>query len=119
MERANATLKQYLRAYCNHQQDYGEKLLPITEFCYNNTQTGTTRITAFFANYRYHPRFMPDLVTQNDETPEVSEYVAALRKLYEELRAEIKEAQMAQAEQSNKARHLDPALEPGNKVWLQ
>jgi len=116
-ERANATLEQYLWAYCNYQQDW-EKLLPITEFCYNNTQNGTTRITPFLANYGYHPRFLPDLGPQNDETTEVSEYVAALRKLHEELRAEIKDAQMAQAEQANNTRHLDPVIEPGDKVWL-
>jgi len=90
MERANATLEQYLRAYCNYQQDDWERLLPIAEFCYNNTQTGTTKITPFFANYGYHLRFLPDLGTRNDETPEVSEYVEALRKLHEDLRAEIK-----------------------------
>jgi len=84
-ERANATLEQYLRAYCNYQQDNWEKLLPIAEFCYNNTQTGTTRITPFFANYGYYPRFLLDLGPRNDETPELSEYIAAFRKLHEEL----------------------------------
>jgi len=100
-ERTNATLEQYLRSYCNYQQDDWEKLLPIAGFCYNNTQTETTRITTFFANYGYHPQFMPDLGTWNDETLEVSEYVEALRRLHEDLGAEIKEAQMAQAEQAN------------------
>jgi len=119
MERANATLEQYLRAYCNYQQDDWERLLPIAEFCYNNRQTETTKITSSFANYGYHPRFLPDLGTQNDETPEVSEYVTALRRLHEELRAEIKEAQMSQAEQVNKARHPDLVLNPGNRVWLR
>jgi len=118
-ERANTTLEQYLRAYCNHQQDDWERLLPIAKFSYNNTQTGTTKITPFVANYGYHPRFLPDLGTRNDETPEVSEYVEALRKLHEDLRAEIKEAQMAQTEQANKARHPDPVLNPGKKVWLR
>jgi len=118
MERANATLEQYLQAYCNYQQDDWERLLPIAIFCYNNTQTGTTKITPFFANYGYHLRFLPDLGTRNDETPEVSEYVEALRKLHQDLRAEIKEAQMAQTEQANKARHPDPVLNPGDKVWL-
>jgi len=119
MERANATLEQYLRAYCNYQPDDWERLLPIAEFCYNNTQTGTTKITPFFVNYGYHPRFLPDLSTRNDETPEVSEYVTALRRLHEELRAEIKETQMSQAEQANKARHPDPILNPGDTVWLR
>jgi len=102
-ERANATLEQYLWVYCNYQQDDWERLLPIAEFCYNNTQTKTTKITPFFTNYGYHRRFLPDLGTQNEETPEVSEYVAALGRLHEERRAEIKEAQMFQAEQANKA----------------
>jgi len=99
MERANATLEQYLRAYCNYQQDDWERLLPIAEFCYNNTQTGTTKITPFFTNYGFHPRFLPDLGTRNDKTPEISEYVEVLRKLHEGLRAEIKEAQIVQTEQ--------------------
>jgi len=110
-ERANATLEQYLRAYCNYQQDDWETLLPIDKFCYNNTQTGTTRITAFFANYGNHPRFLPDLGTQNDEPPEVSEYVEALRRLHEELRAEIKEAQMSQAEQAKPTKDWDLAAQ--------
>jgi len=118
-ERANTTLKQYLRAHCNYQQDDWERLLPIAEFCYNNTQTGTRKITPFFANYGYHPCFMPDLGTRNEETPEVSEYVTALRRLHEDLRAEIKEVQMSQAEQANKARHPDPVLNPGDRVWLR
>jgi len=118
-ERANATLEQYLRAYCNYQQDDWERLLPNADFCYNNTQTGTTKITPYFANYGYHPRFLPDLGTWKEETPEVSEYVAALRRLHEEIRAEIKNAQMSQTEQANKARHPDQVLNPGDRVWLQ
>ena len=47
----------------------------------------------------------------------MSEYVAALRRLHEELRAEIKEVQMSQTEQANKARHPDLVLNPGDRVW--
>jgi len=101
------------------QQDDWEKLLPIAEFCYNNMQVGSTKVTPFFANYGYHSRFLPDLSTQNEETPEVSEYATALGRLHEELRAEMKEAQMAQTEQANRARHPDPIMEPGDRVWLK
>jgi hypothetical protein len=118
-ERVNATLEQYLRAYCNYQQDDWGGLLPVAEFCYNNTQAESTKVTPFFANYGYHPRFTPDLGTADKEVPEVSEYAAALTRLHTELRAEITQAQMAQAEQANKARHPDPALRPGDTVWLK
>jgi IS30 family transposase len=32
----NQTLEQYLRIYCNYQQDNWSKLLPLTEFAFNN-----------------------------------------------------------------------------------
>jgi len=62
---------------------------------------------------------MPDLGTQDEEIPEVSEYAAALGRLHVELRAEMKEAQMAQAEQANKARHPDPVMKLGDRVSLR
>src|SRR5882724_356785 len=51
----NQTLEQYLRVYCNYQQDNWSELLPLAEFTYNNTWSATTGITPFFANEGYHP----------------------------------------------------------------
>jgi transposase InsO family protein len=117
-ERVNAIVEQYLRAYCNYQQDDWKGLLPVAEFCYNNTQSETTKVTPFFGNYGYHPRFLPDLGKADINNPEVSGYVSKLQQLHEELRAEIIHAQMGHAEQANKTRHPDPALQPEDKVWL-
>ena len=57
-ERTNQTLEQYLQVYCNYQQDNWSKLLPLTEFTYNNTLNATTGITPFFANKDYHPNIL-------------------------------------------------------------
>jgi len=54
-ERANQTLEQYLRMYCNYQQDNWSDLLPLTEFAYNNTPSATTGVSLFFTNKGYHP----------------------------------------------------------------
>ena len=54
-ECTNQTLKQYLRVYCNYQQDNWSKLLPLTEFAYNNAPSTTTSVSPFFANKGYHP----------------------------------------------------------------
>jgi hypothetical protein len=97
-ERVNAIMEQYLWAYCNYQQDNWKQLLPIAEFCYNNTQLETTRVTPFYANYGYHLYFEPYLGSVSSEVPEVSEYVTALNNLHAELRAEIAYAQAAHAE---------------------
>jgi Integrase zinc binding domain/Integrase core domain len=57
MERINQTLEHYLWIYCNFQQDNWHTLLPIAEFCYNNTPSSTTGVSPFFANKDYNPAF--------------------------------------------------------------
>ena len=54
-ERINQTLEQYLRCYCNYQQDNWSTLLPLAEFVYNNAPSETTGTSPFFANKGYHP----------------------------------------------------------------
>ena len=54
-EPTNQTLEQYLRIFCNYQQDNWYTLLPLAEFTYNNTLSATTGISPFFANKGYHP----------------------------------------------------------------
>jgi hypothetical protein len=78
MERINAILEQYLRAYCKYQQNNWNQLLPMAEFCYNNSHSGTTKVSPFFGNYSYHPRFTQPLGEVTKELPEVSEYVGTL-----------------------------------------
>ena len=43
----NQTLEQYLRIYCNYQQDNWSKLLSLTEFAYNNALSTTTSVSPF------------------------------------------------------------------------
>jgi len=54
-ECTNQTLEQYLHVYCNYQQDNWSKLLPLTEFAYNNAPSTTTGVSPFFANKGYYP----------------------------------------------------------------
>ena len=51
----NQTLEQYLRVYCNYQQDNWSELLSLTEFAYNNVLSATTGVFLFFANKGYYP----------------------------------------------------------------
>ena len=53
-ECTNQTLKQYLHVYYNCQQDNWSKLLPLTEFAYNNAPSTTTGVSPFFTNKGYH-----------------------------------------------------------------
>src|SRR5436853_1334020 len=55
-ERINQTLEQYLRQYCNYEQNDWYELLPLAEYAYNNSTTTATQLSPFYANYGFHPR---------------------------------------------------------------
>jgi hypothetical protein len=56
MERCNQTMEQYLRAFCNYEQDNWVELLPLAVFAYNNSAHASTRMTPFWAMYHWHPK---------------------------------------------------------------
>jgi transposase InsO family protein len=55
VERVNSTLEQFLRIYCNYEQDNWSKLLPLAEFAYNNAPHASTGVSPFFATRGYDP----------------------------------------------------------------
>ena len=91
-EQTNQTLKQYLRAYCNYQQDNWSELLPLVEFAYNNAPSATTGVSPCFANKGYHPN-----ITIHPERDLASyqarEFAVDLDELHKQLCVQIAEAQ--------------------------
>ena len=87
------TLEQYLRIFCNYQQDNWYTLLPLVEFAYNNILSATTGISPFFANKGYHPN-----LTVHPEQDLASscarDLVVNLNELHQELKSAISEAQL-------------------------
>ena len=118
-ERINAILEQYLRAYVSYQQDDWNDFLSLAEFAYNNTISTTTKVTPFFANYGFHPRYE---ILQKDTISAPLEplrlFQENLENLENYLRQEIRFAQDAYAEQANKDRIAPPIFRPGDLVWL-
>jgi hypothetical protein len=84
-EHTNTILEQYLRDYYNYQQNNWKQLLPIAEFCYNNTKSKSIGVTLFYVNFGYYPRFQPDLKATDSPTPDVSNYITSLNTLQQEL----------------------------------
>jgi hypothetical protein len=91
-EHVNQTLEQYLRIYCNFQQDNWHTLLPIAAFCYNNTPSFTTGVSPFFANKGYNPAFT---VYSKYELASLKaqELVTDLQEFHSKLRINIQESQ--------------------------
>ena len=103
----NQTLEQYLRVYCNYQQDNWSDLLPIAEFAYNNAPNATTGISPFFANKGYHPsistRLDQDLVSST-----ARHFVTDLEELRTQLRKTISAAQTQYSASANRQWILAP-----------
>jgi len=92
IECMNQTLEQYLYVYCNYQQDNWSKLLPLTEFAYNNALSATTSISLFFTNKGYHPNIT--VHPKHDiASSQAHNFVVDLEKLQSILKAEISMAQ--------------------------
>ena len=119
-ERINAIAEQYLRAYCNYQQDNWSELLTMAEFSYNNTVSATLHITPFQAMYGNNPRYQinPNPAQKLPAPSVVKEYADRLAELDSYLKSEMTWAQATYSEQANKSRIPAPKLEVGDEVWL-
>ena len=56
-KRQNGTIKAYLLAFVNFEQNDKARLLLIAAFTYNNAKNTSTAYTLFELNCRYHPWF--------------------------------------------------------------
>jgi hypothetical protein len=107
MERVNQTIEQYLRIYCYYYQDEWVQLLPLAEFVYNNTQSASTRVFPFFANYGYHPRCTVTVATSS-ANPSAEDFADKLKAVHKELALQLKVAQGRYKSQFD--RHATPTL---------
>lgn len=118
IERINAILEQYLRAYVNYQQDNWTDWLAIAEFAYNNSLSSSTKLTPFFANYGFHPRF--EIKKNPSVTSPLPKEVKHLTTNFANLEAfvktELRYAQVRYAEQANASRLPPPLLRLGDRV---
>jgi len=115
---SNQTLEQYLRIYCNYQQDNWADLLPLAEFAYKNTPSATTGVSPFFANKGYHPNI--SVYPECDMTSaRARDYAVDLESLHQYLREEMANAQLRYQGQADAK--CTPALDfkVGNQVSVK
>ena len=113
-------MEQYLRIYCDYQQDDWHDLLPYAEFVYNNTQSSSTLMTPFFANYGYNPRCNLR-VNDNNRTSinlTAEELVEKFNRLHLTLRANLRQAQEAYKQYYDRHAQEAPVINIGDMVWL-
>ena len=92
-EHTNQTLEQYIRVYCNYQQDNWYRLLQLSEFAYNNAPSATTKVTPFYANKGYHLNLTVHL-ERNLTSPQAKAFVTDLDELHQHLRENMVATQL-------------------------
>ena len=114
----NQTLKQYLRVYCNYQQDNWSKLLSLVEFAYNNAPSATTSVSPFFANKGYHLN-----ITVHPKRDIASswacDFAVDLNKLQSTLKAEISVAQQHYQKSADVQHSPTPDFKVDDKVFVK
>ncbi|SOV01596.1 uncharacterized protein UDID_18136 [Ustilago sp. UG-2017a] len=106
-ERVNQVVEQYLRMYCNYEQNDWADLLDTAAFVYNNTVHNSIGVSPFFACYGWNPKAHPDIPQRlgvND--PGRFEYLMDGKERCKYLQEQIREAQRRTVDQYNR-RHKD------------
>jgi len=117
-ERANQTLEQYLRMYCNYQQDNWLDLLPLTEFAYNNAPSAMTGVSPFFMNKGYHLNLT--VHPEHDlSSAWAREYAVDLESLHEYLHEEMAAAQKRYQGPADARRSPAPDFKVGDQVFVK
>jgi len=116
-ERTNQTLEQYLCSYCNYQQDNWSKLLPLTEFAFNNSPSTATGVSPFFVNKGYHPRLQVQSLT-NLPSELVRYYSNNLDTVLTNLKQTLADSQARYQIYANNRRATPPKIEVGNFVFM-
>jgi len=116
-ERVNQVLEQYIRIYCNYQQDDWHRLLTLAEFTYNNAKHTSTTLSPFYANYGYHPRFQLKIVSDK-KTPSAESYIDVIKNLHATMQAELKTSQENYKKFYDRKVMDVPSYNIGQQVWL-
>ena len=116
-ERTNQTLEQYIRVYCNYQQDNWDEL-PLAEFAYNNTPSATTGITPFFADKGYHPNLTVH-PKRNLASTRARDFVTDLDELHQELWKHISDAQCRYQLSADSRRLPAPEFKTGSQAFVK
>src|ERR1700712_2354959 len=116
-ERVNQTLEHYLRQFCNYEQNDWYEMLPLAEYCYNNSVTTATQLSPFYANYGFHPRTNWP-VEMESKDPASKSYAHWMTSVHELCASHLKITQERMSRYYDKTKSAPPQYSVGDLVML-
>jgi hypothetical protein len=118
-EWTNQWLEQYLRIYCNFQQDNWSAILPMAQYVHNSWKSHTTGFTPFKLLLGYTPEIRPVSMVSTT-LPSLQEKGNFLTQLRERAQEAIRTAQQNVLRLRNQSNGRQPfrPFTTGEKVWL-
>ena len=116
-ERVNQTLEQYLRTFCNYDQNDWYELLPLAEYAYNNSMTEATGMSPFYANYGYNPkvRWLRQAEAKN---PAATLYAHWMEEVHQRCKEQLEKTRDRMSKYFDSHRIPTPLFKPGDEVLL-
>ena len=115
-ERVNQEIEQFLRIFCNYQQDNWADLLPFAEFAHNVRSHSATSKSPFQIWYGFQPEFLPP-VNLASRIPVVEERLKILQQLRNNVSAALKVA--AKVMKRKGPPIASQTFSTGQMVWLE
>ena len=114
-ERTHRTIEQILRGFIHAQHHDWLHVLPLAEFCYNNSVHSATKFSPFEALYGFNPISPPDLIAS---PPSPINIAQRIRDIHDLIVEELKIADVYMKHDT--ANRSDPKIvfKEGERVWL-
>ena len=101
----------------SYQQEDCVDFLAMAEFAYNNSIHASTKVSPFFANYAFHPRFSIAIPTTS-VNPSAETRAHALHNIHRDLSLELRAVGDHYKDQADQHRLAAPTFAIGDMVWL-
>ena len=117
VERINRILEDYIRRYCNCENDNWDKLLALAEFAYNNSISASTKYSPFYLNYGIDPKFSLNEIYNSTNNETVEDFVQKMNTILQESKDNLKESIESQEKFYNKNK-INTEFKVGDQVLL-
>ena len=101
----------------SYQQEDWVDFLAMAEFAYNNSIHASTKVSPFFANYGFHPRFSIS-IPATSVNPSAETRARALHDVHRDLSLELRVVGDHYKDQADRHRLAAPTFAIGDMVWL-